>query len=166
MGRKHFCVICLVMVFCGVCSFNLMGKKMVKKDQFIKKLNKALEWEYAAAIQYLQHASVMKGAEYVSITAELLVHSNEEMAHAVKVSTMINDLDGFPTVESEKRETSKDSKKMLEQDLKGEDIAINLYKELISMAEELGEYAKRTILEGILLQEEEHKRDLLQALGR
>lgn len=139
---------------------------MVKKDQFIKKLNKALEWEYAAAIQYLQHASVMKGAEYASITAELLVHSKEEMAHAVKVSTMINDLGGFPTVDVEKRETSKDSKKMLEQDLKGEDIAIALYKELIKIAEELVEPAHRVILEGILMEEEEHKRDLLHALGR
>ena len=88
------------------------------------------------------------------------------MAHAVKVSTMIDDLGGTPTVEPEKREVSKNSKKMLEQDLAGEDIAINLYKELIVMAEELGEYAKRQILEGILMQEEEHKRDLLLALGR
>jgi len=36
-----------------------------------------------------------------------------------------------------------------------------LYKELIAMAEELGEYGKRRILEDILMDEEEHKRDLL-----
>jgi len=163
--NKSFCLGFLLVILCGY-SFSLLGKKMVKPDQFIKKLNKALEWEYAAAIQYLQHAAVMKGAEYMAIIEELLVHSNEEMAHAVKVSTMIDDLGGTPTVEPEKREVSKNSKKMLEQDLAGEDIAINLYKELIVMAEELGEYAKRQILEGILMQEEEHKRDLLLALGR
>jgi len=137
-----------------------------KEEKFIKKLNKALEWEYAAAIQYLQHASVMTGAEYGEITAEMLVHSDEEMKHAVKVSTMIADLGGFPTVDVEKIETSKNSKKMLEQDLKGEDIAIDLYKELIPMAEELGQYGHRRLLEEILMEEEEHKRDLLFALGK
>jgi len=139
---------------------------MTKNDVFIEKLNKALEWEYAAAIQYLQHAAVMTGAEYQNITEEMLVHSKEEMAHGVLVSTMIMDLGGFPTVDVEKRETSKDSKKMLEQDLAGEDIAINLYRELIPMAEELGQYSHRRILEEILMQEEEHKRDLLFALGK
>ncbi len=139
---------------------------MTKNDVFIEKLNKALEWEYAAAIQYLQHAAVMTGAEYQNITEEMLVHSKEEMAHGVLVSTMITDLGGFPSVDVEKRETSKDSKKMLEQDLAGEDIAINLYRELIPMAEELGQYSHRRILEEILMQEEEHKRDLLFALGK
>jgi len=139
---------------------------MAKNDQFIKKLNKALEWEYAAAIQYIQHAAVMTGPQYQGIAAEMLVHSKEEMDHAVKVSTMINDLGGLPTVDVEKREISKDSKTMLEQDLKGENIAIELYKELIKIAEDLCEYAHRRILEEILMDEEEHKRDLLGALDK
>lgn len=46
-------------------------------------LNKDLEWEYAAAIQYTQHAAVITGAKYESIQKELLVHAQEEMQHAV-----------------------------------------------------------------------------------
>lgn len=163
--NKNFCLGFLLMILCGG-NFNLLGKKMVKPEQFIKKLNKVLEWEYAAAIQYLQHAAVITGAEYVATAAELLIHSNEEMGHAVQVSNMIKDLGGFPTVDVEKRETSKNSKKMLEQDLAGEELAIKLYRELIQIATELDEYANRQILEGILAKEEEHKRDLLLALGR
>ena len=139
---------------------------MAKNSQFIKKLNKALEWEYAAAIQYLQHAAVMTGAEYGAITGEMLVHSKEEMDHAVKVSTVIADLGGIPTVDVESRKTSKNPKKMLEQDLAGEEIAISLYKELIKMAEKFEEYGIGRILEDILVQEEEHKRDLILALGK
>ncbi len=139
---------------------------MITKDIFIQKLNKSLEWEYAAAIQYIQHSSVITGAQYDAISVELLVHANEEIAHAITVSNIISDFGGVPSVEVEKREISSDSKKMLEQDLAGEELAITLYKELIKIAEELGESGYRGKLEDILMQEEEHRRDLLNSLGR
>ncbi len=139
---------------------------MATKEDFISKLNKALEWEYAAAIQYVQHAAVITGAKYDSISKELIIHSNEEMLHAVSVSDIITDLGGTPSVDVEERTVSEESEQMLEQDLAGEELAINIYKELIGIAEELGEYGIRRSLEDILIQEEEHRRDLLSSLGR
>jgi len=139
---------------------------MTTKQTFIDGLNKALEWEYAAAVQYVQHAAVITGPEYSAIAAELVVHSNEEMAHAVIVSTIISDLGGTPSVDVEKREISEDSKTILEQDLAGEELAITIYKGLIKQAEELGEYGYRRQLEQILIDEEEHRRDLMGSLGR
>ncbi|MBI5413892.1 ferritin-like domain-containing protein [Candidatus Peregrinibacteria bacterium] len=136
------------------------------KESFIAELNKALEWEYAAAIQYVQHAAMITGDEYDAITKELIVHSNEEMTHAVMVSNIITDLKGVPTIDVEKREVSADSKTMLEQDLAGEELAISLYKKLIQSTDELKEYGIRRVLEDILLQEEEHRRDLLNSLGK
>ena len=138
----------------------------MQNDELIKKLNKALEWEYAAAIQYIQHSSVMTGGQYGMITEEMVVHSQEEMDHAVKVATIIADLGGISTIEVEKREISPDSKTMLEQDLAGEELAISLYKELIKITTDLNEYRFTPILKDILIQEEEHRRDLLLALGR
>ncbi len=138
----------------------------VTKEQFIDGLNKALEWEYAAAIQYVQHASVITGPEYDAIAEELVVHSKEELDHAIMVAEMIADLDGTPTIEVEKREISEDSKTMLEQDLAGEELAIKIYKELIEQAEELKEFGIRRQLEDILMDEEEHRRDLLSSLGK
>ena len=139
---------------------------MITKEEFIKELNKDLEWEYAAAVQYVQHAAVITGPEYDTISAELVVHSNEEMMHAQKVSTMISDLGGVPTIDVEKRLISEDSKKMLEQDLGGEELAITRYKERIGQARELGEYGMARMLEDILMDEEEHRRDLMSSLGR
>jgi bacterioferritin len=139
---------------------------MADTTQFIAKMNKALEWEYAAAIQYVQHASVITNPEYDSISKELIIHSNEEMAHAVMVSDKISDHGGVPTVDVEKREVSSSPKTMLEQDLAGEELAISIYKELIEMAEELKEYGTRRVLEDILMQEEEHRRDILNSLGK
>lgn len=136
----------------------------ITKETLLKELNKDLEWEYAAAIQYVQHASVMAGAQYGSIQKELVVHSQEEMQHALMLSEQIDFLGGTPTVNVEKREVSKNTLEMLKQDLAGEEMAIQRYKERIEQAESLKEYGLRRILEDILIQEEEHKRDLLTVI--
>jgi bacterioferritin len=136
----------------------------ISKEKLLEELNKDLEWEYAAAIQYVQHAVVITGAKYESISKELLVHSQEEMQHAVMVAEQIDFLGGTPTVDVERRDISKDSLEMLKQDLWGEDNAINRYKERIAQAEQMREYGLRRVLEDILIQEEEHKRDLMTAI--
>jgi len=136
------------------------------RKQLIIELNKDLEWEYAAAIQYVQHAAVITGAEYDSISKELIIHSQEEMTHAVMLAEQIDFLGGIPSVQVEAIEVSSDSPLMLQQDLKGEDQAISRYKERIYQAEQLREYGLRRVIEDILIQEEEHKRDLLSVLQR
>jgi len=139
-------------------------KTTMKK--LLAELNKDLEWEYSAAIQYVQHASTISGAEFDSIQKELLIHATEEMQHAVMLSEQIDFLGGVPTVDVEKRAISKDSVEMLKQDLWGEENAIKRYKERIGQAEALKEYGLRRVLEDILIQEEEHKRDLANALSK
>jgi len=136
----------------------------ITKDKLLEQLNKDLEWEYAAAIQYVQHASVISGAKYESIQKELIIHSQEEMQHAVMLSEQIDFLGGTPTVDVERRDVSKDALEMLRQDLWGEDNAIDRYKERIAQAEQLREYGLRRVVEDILIQEEEHKRDLLTVI--
>ena len=136
----------------------------ITKGKLLDALNKDLEWEYAAAIQYVQHAAVISGAKYESIQKELLIHAQEEMQHATMLSEQIDFLGGTPTVDVERREVSKDSLEMLKQDLWGEDNAINSYKERIAQAEQLREYGLRRVVEDILIQEEEHKRDLMTAI--
>jgi len=138
----------------------------ITMKKLLAELNKDLEWEYSAAIQYTQHASTINGAQYDSIQKELLIHATEEMAHAVMLSDQIDFLGGVPTVDVEKRAISKDCVEMLKQDLWGENNAIKRYKERIAQAEALKEYGLRRVLEDILIQEEEHKRDLANALSK
>ena len=138
----------------------------ITMKKLLAELNKDLEWEYSAAVQYVQHAATINGAQFDSIQKELLIHAQEEMQHAVMLSEQIDFLGGVPTVEVEKREISGDSFEMLRQDLKGEVNAITRYKERIGQAEELKEYGLRRVLEDILIQEEEHKRDIANALSQ
>ncbi|RMH11399.1 MAG: ferritin-like domain-containing protein [Gammaproteobacteria bacterium] len=137
----------------------------IDREQLIIELNKDLEWEYAAAIQYVQHASVLYGPQYEGIQKELILHSQEEMQHAVLLSEQIDFLGGVPGYQVEKIEVAKLPETMLKQDLSGEDNAIQRYKERIFQAEQLREYGLRRIIEDILIQEEEHKRDLLTVLA-
>ena len=136
----------------------------VTLEKLLEGLNKDLEWEYAAAIQYNQHAVVLTGAQYESIRKELLLHVQEEMEHARMLAEQIDYLGGKPSVNVERRETSDDALEMLRQDLAREQNAIDGYKVRIAQAEALREYGLRRVLEDILIQEEEHKRDLLSAV--
>ncbi len=138
----------------------------ITREQLLDELNHDLEWEYAAAVQYTQHAATLHGAQYDSIQKELLIHAQEEMAHAVMLSDQIDFLGGVPTVEVELREISPDSVQMLKQDLVGENRAIERYKERISQADALREYGLRRVLEDILVMEEEHRRDIANALDK
>ena len=135
------------------------------RRELIEELNKDLEWEFAAAIQYVQHAAVITGAEYEGIQKELIVHSQEEMQHAVMLAEQIDFLGGIPAHTVETVEVAAESRLMLQQDLAGEDNAIQRYKERIYQAERLREYGLRRVIEDILIQEEEHKRDLMTVLS-
>ena len=138
--------------------------RRLTKTQLIDELNRDLAKEYQALIQYVQHSAVITGPQYDAIRQELAVHSNEEHAHALSLSEQIDFLGGVPSVDVTKVLTSQDSKIMLEQDLEGELDAISRYRERIAQAEMLQEYGLRRALEDILIIEEEHARDLQNAL--
>ena len=138
--------------------------RKLTKAQLIAELNKDLAKEYSALIQYVQHASVITGPQYDAISAELTIHSNEEHQHAITLSDQIDFLGGIPAVDVADIHISPNSKVMLEQDLEGELDAIARYRERIGQAEMLQEYGLHRALEDILIIEEEHARDLQNAL--
>jgi bacterioferritin len=139
--------------------------RKITRDALIDELNRDLAKEFQALVQYVQHAATMTGAQYDAITAELVVHSNEEHAHAIALADQIDFMGGVPGVDVERAVTSAEPQVMLEQDLAGELDAITRYRERIAQAEMLQEYGLRRVLEDILIVEEEHARDLQDALG-
>jgi bacterioferritin len=124
-------------------------------NDFIVKLNDALAREYAAAIQYIQHAAVLDGF-YTPFSAEILVHADEEIGHAKKLSDHINYLGGIPSALTAPTYTASDNARMLQQDLTGENEAIVLYKELVAMARGMNDYGSEIILMEILEDEQDH----------
>lgn len=138
----------------------------ITKEKLIEFLNKDLALEYTACVQYTQHQGVLKGAMYQSIQKELIIHAQEELAHATTIAAQIDYLDGFPTVDMPVPKTSAENEAMLKQDLEGENDAIARYIVRIKQAEELNLYHLAQQLRNILAVEQEHAMDLEQALGK
>lgn len=142
------------------------ANKTNSNKKFIEDLNGDLSREYAAAIQYIQHAAMVTGAQYMTIAEEMLVHADEEIAHAKELSDKINYLGGVPTVVVSPIKLSNDSAEMVAQDKEGEEEAIQRYRERIKQAESMGDFATKKMLMSILGDEEEHRNDLMVALGQ
>lgn len=138
----------------------------ITKEELVGLLNRDLSLEYTACIQYTQHQAVLKGAMYQSIQKELVIHAQEELAHAVIIADQIDYLGGVPTVNMEAARISADNIEMLEQDLAGENDAIARYIVRIKQAEALDLYHLAQQLRTILAVEQEHAMDLEQALGK
>lgn len=141
-------------------------KMAIALEKLMDLLNRDLELEHSAAIQYINHAAVMTGAAYGDIIKELKVHANEEVQHAMILAEQINYLGGSPSVGVGEILTSKDNEQMLQQDLDGQEDAIKRYKMRIEQAEVLKEFALAQQLRNILAMEQEHAMDLKQALGK
>ena len=138
----------------------------ITKEKLVELLNKDLGLEYTACVQYTQHQGVLKGAMYQSIQKELIIHAQEELAHATILANQIDYLGGFPTVDMPVPKVSKDNIEMLKEDLAGENDAIQRYIARVKQAEELNLYHLAQQLRTILAVEQEHAMDLEQALGR
>lgn len=133
---------------------------------FINELNGDLEREYMAAIQYIQHASMITGPQYASVITELLKHADEEMGHAKLLADRINYLGGVPIATMTPAKTGVSTTVMLTQDKEGEEDAIARYTTRIQEAESLKDFGTKQILIDILEDEEEHRNDLIVFLGQ
>lgn len=138
----------------------------ITKKQLVELLNKDLGLEYTACVQYTQHQGVLKGAMYQSIQKELVIHAQEELAHATTLVSQIDYLGGVPTVVMPTPKASKNNVAMLKQDLAGENDAIARYIARIKQAEVLNLFHLAQQLRNILSVEQEHAMDLEQALGK
>ena len=135
------------------------------RKNLVDSLNEDLSREYQAVIAYVVYSQVLKGAQYMSIAAELEQHAHEELQHALMIAKQIDYLGGSPSVTPKPVKTSNDAKAMLRFDLENETDTIRNYRERVRQCEELEEYAMAEEIRTILVQEQEHQIDLATALG-
>ena len=137
----------------------------VTRKELIAALNEDLSREYQAIIAYVVYSQVLKGAEYMNIAAELELHAQEELAHALILSKQIDYLGGMPTVTPKAVRTSEKPRDLLKFDLDNELETIRNYRERVRQCDALEEYAMAESIRTILVQEQEHAIDLATALG-
>lgn len=141
-------------------------------DELLKLLNKAFADEWLAYYQYWVGAKVAKGPMKDAIIAELVQHATEELGHATLVSDRIIQLGGTPLTSPKvwfdwtncgyEPPDNPFVRTLLEQNIKAEQCAIDVYDKLMKLTEGKDPITYNIALT-ILEQEVEHEEDL-QAL--
>ncbi|MEO8447301.1 MAG: ferritin-like domain-containing protein [bacterium] len=137
----------------------------ITRKKLIELLNEDLSREYQAIIAYVNYSQVLKGAQYMNIAAELEVHANEELQHAITIANLVDYLGGMPSVVPKEVKTSEEAEEMLRFDLENERVTILNYRERVKQCEALEEYAMAEQIRQILVQEQDHLMALAMALG-
>lgn len=142
-------------------------------DELLDLLRRAFCDEWLAYYQYWLGAKLVKGPMKDAVGAELLIHATEELLHADMVAMRIIQLGGTPVASPQEWYTLTNCgyeapddpyvKTILEQNIKGEQCAIGVYKRLLDITREKDPVTYNMVLT-ILQQEVEHEEDLQSLL--
>ncbi|HMK82128.1 MAG TPA: ferritin-like domain-containing protein [Candidatus Bathyarchaeia archaeon] len=125
-------------------------------SKILDMLNRAIAGELQATIQYMWQHVQWKGIEHYAVSDGLKKVAIDEMKHAEKIAERLWYLGAKPTTQPAPIFVGNTLKEMIEFDVKAELEAINLYKEIIVLAEKEGDVATKEIFEEIEEGEEEH----------
>ena len=138
-------------------------------DELLKLLNKAFADEWLAYYQYWIGSKVIAGPMKEAAIAELTQHAADELRHAGMLTLRILQLGGTPITKPEDWYTMTNCgyeapddpfiKVILEQNIKGEQCAIDVYNRLLTMIKDKDQITYNMILQ-ILQDEVEHEEDL------
>lgn len=137
------------------------------RDAIIKLLNDSLATELVCVLRYKRHHFMASGVSSPKIAEEFLIHANEESAHADRIAQRIVQLGGEPDFSPATLlqrshavyDDSNDLKTMIRVNLIAERIAVESYRQMISLLADKDPTTRR-MLEDILAQEEEHADEL------
>ncbi len=151
-----------------------VGRKIVGMDldKLLTLLNKAFADEWLAYYQYWIGAKVVRGPMKEAVIAELDQHAADELNHATLLSARIIQLGGTPLISPQEwfkmtncgYDAPEDPfvRTVIEQNVKGEQCAISVYKKLMDATEGKDMVTYNLALQ-IMQDEVEHEEDL-QAL--
>ena len=109
----------------------------MSKDEILNMLNKALELEHAARIQYLSHAEIISGLNAEPIINRLKEIAGDEQKHEEKFRRLIGDfLGGVPSMNIAKTKNAKTAEQILGVNLKDEKEAVDFYTEILEKVNE------------------------------
>ena len=137
------------------------------KEKAIEILQSVLATEIVCVLRYTMNAVAAAGINSEGVKDEFDEHAREEAEHARLVAERINQLGGKPNFNPEGLASRSASQygdadtliEMIKENLIAERIACEHYRDLIRYFGE-NDPSTRTMLEGILVSEEEHANDM------
>ena len=124
--------------------------------ELLEMLNKGIARELQVSIQYMWQHVLWSGIQAYAVKDELKDIAVAEMKHAEAFAERLAYLGGTPITKPDPIFIGNGLKEMLEQDAKDEEVAINLYKQAIEVAQKDGDITTEEIFREILEDEEEH----------
>jgi len=142
----------------------------MSKEKIIQLLNNALELEHGAYIQYLSHAELIDGINAEPLISRIKEIAEDEKKHQEKLRTLIGILGGTPNMKIAQTHPAESIKDILEQNLKNEKEAIDIYKKILEKLKEDGskgyyDYILEHEIRHIIMDEQEHVTELELLLG-
>ncbi|MEM0449727.1 MAG: ferritin-like domain-containing protein [Methanomassiliicoccales archaeon] len=125
-------------------------------QKLLDMLNKAIARELQVSIQYIWQHVQWRGVEHYAVSEEFKNISIVEMKHAEKIAERLWYLGGVPTTKPANIEVGDEFWEMVDNDIKAEQEAIDMYRQIIRDAEEEGDITTAFIFREILEDEEEH----------
>ena len=137
------------------------------RDAIVKLLNDALATELVCVLRYKRHHFMASGLSSPKIAEEFMVHAKEESGHADRIAKRIVQLGGEPDFSPNTLlqrshadyDESNDLKTMVRVNLIAERIAVESYRQMITLLADKDPTTRR-LLEDILADEEEHADEL------
>ncbi|MBD3399426.1 MAG: ferritin [Candidatus Coatesbacteria bacterium] len=141
----------------------------VDVDELLVVMNKALADEWLAYYQYWVASKIVAGPMRENVIAELVEHANDELRHAELLADRIAQLGGTPLLEPRawydhtncgyEPPTDPYVRVVIEQNIKAEQCAIDVYQKLSDMVYDK-DRTTYNIAQSILEDEIEHEDDL------
>lgn len=128
----------------------------MSKSKIIEALNADRTDELGSVIQYMGHHYTAEGMESPAVIELFKQTAIDEMRHAERLAERIVYLGGAPTQKPASPKKGGDLKKMVKDDLDGENEAIKHYRAHIRLCTEEEDPVTRLMLEEILSDEEGH----------
>lgn len=129
---------------------------MVSK-KLLEMLNGAIAREIAVSVQYMWQHVTVKGMYAEAVGPVFRRIALVEMLHAEMIAERLDYLGGVPTTTPTKIEVNGGGpEKMLQNDIRAEEEAIAMYRDIIKLAAEEGDITTRKLFEDILREEEDH----------
>ena len=119
-------------------------------------LNQAVARELQVSIQYMWQHVQRKGVKHYAVSEGFKEIAIDEMKHAEKIAERLWYLGGKPTIKPSLISVGEKLEEMIDFDVKAELEAINMYKEIMQLAEKEGDVATKEIFEEIEEREEQH----------
>lgn len=119
-------------------------------------LNDAIAREMQVIVQYMWQHVLWSGIKGFAVKEELKKISIDEMKHAEAIAERLVYLGGRPTTSPTTIIVGENLKDMLLQDVKDEENAIKMYKEIIKVAETENDVTTAELFRDILEDEEDH----------